>query len=310
MFIAVTWILVALGQDAPKANLDIETFEKSFFAAQSSIRDFSFEYEGTLNWLGVKEPNDTRCAGRYMWHSNHLSRGEQYIQNVRDSTVTVTSFASRNREYRILQRHFDDPLQGVATRMMRYLDNSISYVADMYLSEIFLYNLADTKVTLEEEEIIDGHPCQPIHLEYAEFDGEPQGSIRFWIALDRNGHIVRSDEYYKKMLIGRKRIQLEKFPLANQTTIWMPVSVVAEQFGEWDLESALKNISKRVRTKETTSREQIRVMKNTMRVNKDIPEYRFEFDELLGEGLVTPSLRSMHSKYTSQTRADFYRKKK
>lgn len=299
MSFVVLTVVVAVSQNATGANLDVATFKKLYLAAQSSIRDFSLEYEGTTTVQGQEH----QFTGRYLWHRDNLSRGEQYVRLPNIHHMMATAFAYRNGELSALTRPYDGPWEVSNVHKEPSLHWSTTDIVRLFPRENFFPMLDTHKVTLEDDEVIDGHHCTRIYLESLDSKGKTVGSFRYWVALDCNGHIVREDSYYGPTLTHRKRIELERFESAAQSTLWMPVSCVEEQYGQWDEKEHERNSLKRIRTNEVTARTQIGVLRYTVRINSDLPQSGFVLEASLGKGLMSAVLRQRHQEFLAQKQA-------
>ena len=137
-------------------------------------------------------------------------------------------------------------------------------------------------VIQEESEPVAGRQCIVVKFIFVP---DNKLSLRFWIDLERGGHVLKYEEMQGKEVRARAYdVSLEQFKDSQGQAVWIPVS------GVWEGYVAVDKEGPPTIGKKATNRETYTVLKESVRVNTGLKDDRFSVKFANGT-LITDKLR-------------------
>jgi hypothetical protein len=256
------------GITGDEAHLLVDSIE----SLQQQVDDFRCEFEGTLRARGkvadafkvVEGGVVDSFSGMFAWRRGGDLRCECWTRKASDNLklvrwTTIVRFQKNEAEQ---YRRFDDAPIGqvliVPARGQVLSNLDLWSPRSLFLIDDLRYDVAnESHISSVHDDVIDGRVFKVLEIGFARKD---QLFRRYWIDLQRNGHVVRAEVYMngEKLLI-RRDIRLASFKSGNTET-WMPIS--ADQVG---YASATKD---QLVTTQPTTQGTISVVNGTMEFNK------------------------------------------
>jgi len=230
--LAVTVSALTVADDQAQKLID------TIVPLQAPLEDFRCEFEGIVHVasqtapgsdVAVRERHDA-FSGMFLWRKDgdfwcdSFHEDAQAPRKIERRTMVVRSRDHDAEEH----RRFDDAVDGQRTFGSPSIFRTrldLEGPQDLLLLEDLRDQATNEAHTVSvRDDQIDGRALKVLEIRVKDIN---QLLRRYWIDLGRNGHVVRSEAYWKgERLRLRRDIKLAKFGLAG-AQIWMPVS--AEQ---------------------------------------------------------------------------------
>lgn len=267
--LAVTLLAALLGQESPHGKTGAQLLIDTIESVQHPLEDFRCEYEGTIRRtrefsrtekLGPDGLADS-FGGTFVWKRGGDTRCDT-LHRAADGSISRDLLVVRMQEQQAEQYHrLNDSTLGRAVIQSPKEVNSWQTGS---LGEIFLIDKLKRIVADEDlessvyDDTIEGRALKVLNVTLR---GLPNSLIfRFWIDLQRNGHVVRQETYAPGAVMnGRFDIKLRPFRVGKDD-VFMPV------YGFDAIYVAIED-KKPVTTKEPTVLKTIYILENTMEFN-------------------------------------------
>jgi hypothetical protein len=265
--------------DQPTASELLEIME----SLQSKIIDFECEYEGTQRALVPEmqkafEANPDGVHGVYSGHFIYARPGRFHVDSLQREVKSgkvinvITAVDETKDEAEYYRRNYDkDWGEAFKVPLIRkYVDDSGSL--GIILSPIWRIRQYLTRKHLNpsvEDTLVEGRPMKLLTFTDTNVNCVV---LRYWIDLNRDGHVVRNDGYTSidGSLVGKTLISLKQFNIDGEP-VWFPVSGISEGF-------IFTRDNKLVYSKEPTQREEIYILLDTLKFNRNPPASAFKID--------------------------------
>jgi hypothetical protein len=248
------------------AQLLVDTIE----AVQQPIGDFQCEFEGKIRLCGerakeVKADSDglyETFSGVFVWKTGGDTHCESLHRRAPNDRITRESLVVRPRESRA--EHYSRPNDGPIGVALIENPKQVNSWRPNCLGLILLIDQIKRDASNNSLEAsvgdgeIDGRRLKTLSISLRNV---PDSLMRrYWIDLDRNGHVVRVVEYNVGRVLSRLEIKLAAFRVGVEQ-VWMPVYGVKSDY--------LARIGKEhMFTKEPTCVNTIYVVDGTMELNR------------------------------------------
>lgn len=293
--------LAIIGQ--PTGTIDASALVDVLESLQTDVKDFRCSFEGTSYFKSedVKRQRKLKEDGLYNTFSgifiwtrtgdtfvNTLHRYEPEGRIMREQIV----IRSKKKEAERYLRNNDSPIgRGAIEDPSRVNANVAQCFGQIFLIDQIKRMIGTKGIeACVSEEMIEGQRLTVLSFS---FQGLNQVYQRYWIDLQRGGHVVRYEDYAKgNVLVGRIEIKLASFRI-DKRDVWMPVSGVCQGY------AALDHGDKPAASKEPTSVEFIYAVAGTMEFNKHPGPETFKISYRPG-GPITDNLRKLEYEFGQQ----------
>ncbi len=231
-------VLVALQSADKTSPLGVRSLIDTIEAIQQPVEDFRCEYEGRIYYKDKTSEMVSKLGpdglfdefgGIFIWkrggdtYSDAMHRQQPDGKIIRESLVV----RARENQAEYYQRKNDAPLGYALIERPR----NVNACRPACLGQIFLIDeikrlAADTNFEGSvSEEMVDGHQLKVLAFALNGIKGVESSLIfRFWIDLQKGGHVVRQESYAPgKVVNGRLDIKLTSFKIGD-VQVWMPTS--------------------------------------------------------------------------------------
>jgi hypothetical protein len=268
----LSMILMAMPGQEGRAKNDSQLLVDTIESLQAPVEDFRCEFEGTLYFKG-KVAESTKVgedrpyesfSGIFIWKRGGDMHYETLTRRAPENQIWRESVALRLRQRQAEEYYrLDDAPLGYAVikkpeEVRPDLHNCLAFI---FLIDKLKRDVADEGLDPSvSDDQIDGRPLRVLNIA---LKGVPGSLIaRYWIDLQRNGHVVRQEGYSPgKVMSSRLDIELAPFKVGD-AEVWMPVSGESVGYG------ALGPDKRPIVTKEPTSIKKLYVNGGTMEFNK------------------------------------------
>ena len=286
--VAVAVSALAVADDQAQKLID------TIVALQAPLEDFRCEFEGIVRVASQTEPGSDAAvresqdafSGTFIWRKNgdfwcdSFHEDTQAPRKIERRTVVVRSLDHHAEEH----RRFDDAVDG----QRKFASPSIFRTRldlEGPFGLLLLEDLRDqppneARTVSGRDDQIDGRALKVLEIRVKDVN---QLLRRYWIDLERNGHVVRLEVYWTgERLRLRRDIKLALFELAG-AQIWMPVS--AEQVTYFPPTAGETGESQR------ESNATISILKGTTAFNANLDAKIFTIDYRAGKPTGASGLR-------------------
>ena len=248
---------------------------------QQQVDDFQCEFEGTIRYLG-KIPENVKVgenglhesySGLLIWKRGGGIYSDSLHQEQPGGAITRKTIVDRRSDHK--EESYsrpNDARRGVATITdYEYELNMIAFPFHLFSTIHLKHDVAGLgdRVWLGDD-TIDGRPLKVVSQS---LKGDAQSvDARYWVDLQRGGHVVREEFYDPKgsktfsgrtlnetLTRGRVEIKIGQFSVSG-AEVWMPVSGVNTSFATGDDRNPV--------SKTPTVVEEARVVDGSMEFNK------------------------------------------
>jgi hypothetical protein len=252
---------------------DVRLLFDTIETLQQPIEDFRCEFEGDDRLVGQGVGKQKLMDGGFVdMYSGVFVRkqnGNTYCEIMKriapDGMLEAWTFvvdAEAEKAERYIRMRDGDIGSGAVSdpaKLNRHTSGQYGYIYPMdQIRQWIVQGVFQPNVTTDR---MDGREFKVLELRVKERPENP--FARFWIDLNRTGHVVRAEYWQGDKLGSRLDIQLAEFDVGG-TKVWMPVS--GDSIGYVKI-SDTKPLTA-VTLSEPTSRAQIRVLKGTMQFNQ------------------------------------------
>jgi hypothetical protein len=306
--------LFAQTGEAPAISEDGEKFLETIEAIQSQdpIKDFRYEYEGTLQAMGpvAKEGFKVKEGGIVDVYSG------THVQNldgdVRDESfhrradhylhaISQTSLAVRKREGHAVEYEREDnngPSGIVAVKKSKEASQfGVGSFWNLLLLEQLKGCIADTRNY--RTSVIDGElDSRPVKIVNHGLVGMEDSIVmgRYYVDLARGGHVIRRVYYTPEGAVFEQTdVTLASFQVDGKE-VWMPVAAESFGYGAFNYKTRRPYF-----TKKPTTHGKIAVVDGTMAFNTHPGREIFNTDTKLGTP-VSDRIRKMSAEFATQKR--------
>jgi hypothetical protein len=199
---------------------------------QHPIEDFRCEFEGTSRARGkvaealkVDPENVYReYTGIFIWKAAGDIRLESMLRQASVTTITSRTVVVRTQTHQAEEhiRRNDASIGSVVVAKPEDVVTWRSTYGTIFPIEKIKREVNEPQLepTVSTEQV-DGRPFKILSIRLAGVGGSTM--FRYWIDLNRNGHVVRQEDYQSGQLKSRLEITLATFKVSG-ADVWMPVS--------------------------------------------------------------------------------------
>ena len=268
-------------------------------AAHAPIQDLTLEYEGKMTFpqAGHSEIHD--ADGLHDDYSGVIAERRDGAVSIdiyhryynREHEISRETIAMLGDRCEIYSRTVDQ--RGASGEVVGAHFSRLSPSGSMYrvrfaLDLMGLLRDVNWSVTQEGSEIIDGHQCLVVKFSFVP---DSQHTQRFWIDLERGGHVLKYEQLIGNYVRMRAYdIALVQFKDSQGHAIWIPVSGIWEAYESFDKDKS-STIGKKA-----TNRETYTVLPESVRLNTGLKDDRFSVKFANGT-LITDKLRRVQYQF-------------
>jgi hypothetical protein len=235
MFTLAAWCtLTVLGMGESQTRDDPQVLVDAIESLQQPLADFRCEFEGTLRARGkvaeaMKVGDDEvyeHYSGAFVWKSGGDIRIEGLYRKLSDNQIVskVVVVREQQQEAEELIGASDGSAASGSKKKPKDVNTSRSSMGTIFLLPKLKREIGDRRrfrPSVSDEQL-DGRQLRVLTIALA---GVPNSTIfRYWIDLNRNGHVVREEDYASGQVMAyRLDIKLAPFKIDGRE-FWMPVS--------------------------------------------------------------------------------------
>lgn len=229
---------------------DAAQFARLMKGLHGAIQDVSLVYEGELHYVGPADLLGRGSAttnqffqGAYVYRADGAALLEFFRRDLdKDGLFQHESFAILGAKMEALSKIPDLAAQFNRPRVTQSKTASTNLGAinktgspQRILYTWYFNQLVDPQgygYECQGWEEVDGQKCLRVQLNVVKQTSNPRKpTIRFWIDMDRGGHPLKVEDLSgSDVRMRTDRIELERQPLADGRSLWLPVRGVTETF--------------------------------------------------------------------------------
>ena len=276
-------------------TVDGPQFDRLIKTRMSVIRDVSFVFEGTHQYVGAKDvlkanPEEFHevFQGTYARRADGATMLDVYHRHpdhaavyVRDTEALLNGRLTRLTWLPELKQIKPASINGAPGALFH--QNSAERILFFWCFGGFLTDARLKSFHSQGWETIDGQRC--LHVRFDLFPGigtGPKEFLHFWVDMERGGHPLKYETRRGEEVVNRTdQIVLKRFSASGAPDIWLPVS------GRYQTFTAGEKVFKSPFFEETYS-----VVGKTVFLNSGLKD--FQFDVFRQEGLpATPQMKML-----------------
>jgi hypothetical protein len=227
-------------------GLDGPTLLKVLDGLHDPAEGYSCEYEGRVRYTRASDRDSLRLgndgiaqifSGSFTYRWDGAARLDYFVTHMSDHKVAKASIAIINDRKTIASGYVDDLMKTAKVSRADAHSNNIEHPYSLGrlhgLDLLRRHCAAQLTMVHEGTEPLDGYSCEVVTFKYtpASIPPEKESSQKFWVDLERGGHILRRELYRGANLSERlSRVQLAPFDGPKGSKVWLPISGTYEVF--------------------------------------------------------------------------------
>jgi hypothetical protein len=281
--------------DLPQ-SIDREQLARLIDGAKSDVRDYSFEFEGTIEWprlarINLRHPDRPegvleRFSGTFTERMDGARKLELFRVINEYSSMEHFVSARLNGEVRTATRNGQNAIAkiGISKLKSTRIPGPSNYAKLLLQDVVLAFARSNLPYKYLGTRIIDDLEC--VGVEFREYDVPPPQAAnvpthRFWIAISRGAQVALYEERFGENVAKRTTtLDFKKLTAPTGNSIWLPVAGTHEIRVTTDF---AKNNAELIFLDEPVSVESLKIIGKGPRLEQNLPDSFFSIKPRPGD---------------------------